>query len=171
MEIIISYLEKLSSITDKISRVLLGLIVTLMFTTIILSVFFRYVLNNSLPWPEELTMFLMGWMTFVGSAIAIKSSEHIGVDILQGLAKGKIAVILDLILKSVMLFFAFYLVTGGYNLALLGKSITAEGLGIIQFYPRLCMPVGGFLMSIHLVYIVMFDIYKLFARREDAIND
>jgi len=33
-----------------------------MVIVILLQVFFRYVLNNALPWPDELARFLMLWM-------------------------------------------------------------------------------------------------------------
>ncbi|MDA9735148.1 TRAP transporter small permease subunit, partial [SAR116 cluster bacterium] len=47
----------------KIGRNLAWIAIFLMVIVILLQVFFRYVLNNALPWPDELARFLMLWMT------------------------------------------------------------------------------------------------------------
>ena len=38
--------------------------IALMVLAILIQVFFRYALNNALPWPDEAARFLMLWMTF-----------------------------------------------------------------------------------------------------------
>jgi len=55
-----------------------------------LSVFFRYVLNNSLTWSEEISKYLMVWMVFVGAPIAMLESRHIAIEILPNLFKPKL---------------------------------------------------------------------------------
>lgn len=44
-------------------------------------VFFRYVLNTSLPWAEEADRYLFIWLSFVGAAITMRHQAHIAVDI------------------------------------------------------------------------------------------
>lgn len=45
-------------------------------------VFFRYILDTSLPWAEEADRYLFIWLTFVGAAITMRHQAHIAVDIL-----------------------------------------------------------------------------------------
>jgi TRAP-type C4-dicarboxylate transport system permease small subunit len=45
-------------------------------------VFFRYILDTSLPWAEEADRYLFIWLTFVGAAITMRYQAHIAVDIL-----------------------------------------------------------------------------------------
>jgi TRAP-type C4-dicarboxylate transport system permease small subunit len=47
-----------------------------------LGVFFRYVLNNALPWAEEADRYLFIWLSFVGAAITMRHKGHIAVDLL-----------------------------------------------------------------------------------------
>ena len=47
-------------------------LIALMMIVILIQVFFRYVLNNSLVWPEETARFLMVWMTFIAAPIAYR---------------------------------------------------------------------------------------------------
>jgi len=53
----------------------------LIFTQVV----FRYILNNSLIWTEELAKYLFVWLTFIGAASVFKDKKHIGVDYFVGL--------------------------------------------------------------------------------------
>jgi TRAP-type C4-dicarboxylate transport system permease small subunit len=48
-----------------------------------LGVFFRYVLNNALPWAEEADRYLFIWLSFVGASITMRHKAHIAVDLLM----------------------------------------------------------------------------------------
>lgn len=47
-----------------------------------LGVFYRYVLNNALPWAEEADRYLFIWLSFVGASITMRRKGHIAVDLL-----------------------------------------------------------------------------------------
>ena len=53
-----------------------------MVTVTTLGVFFRYVLNNALPWAEEADRYLFIWLSFVGASITMRHKAHIAVDLL-----------------------------------------------------------------------------------------
>jgi TRAP-type C4-dicarboxylate transport system permease small subunit len=55
---------------------------TAMVTVTTLGVFFRYVLNNALPWAEEADRYLFIWLSFVGASITMRHKAHIAVDLL-----------------------------------------------------------------------------------------
>lgn len=44
------------------------------------SVLSRFVLNSSIAWAEEISRFLMIWLTLVGSVIAYEENKHVGFD-------------------------------------------------------------------------------------------
>ncbi|QIE55247.1 TRAP transporter large permease subunit [Pikeienuella piscinae] len=48
----------------------------------ILQVFCRYVLNASLPWPEELAQWFFGWAVFLGMALLTGRNSHIAIGFL-----------------------------------------------------------------------------------------
>src|SRR3990170_4887410 len=74
-------IRKSIAVPDMILAAILGVIVIVMF----LQVFFRYALNNSLTWNEEITRFLFIWLVFLGTALNIRDKWNIGVDLLAGL--------------------------------------------------------------------------------------
>lgn len=55
------------------------LLVTVIVTLV--QVFFRYILNASLSWPEELARWAFVWMVFVGMALALHRNSHVVIDL------------------------------------------------------------------------------------------
>jgi TRAP-type C4-dicarboxylate transport system permease small subunit len=53
-----------------------------LFGVVLLQVFTRYVLNNSLGWTEEIARYLLIGVTFVGSVMAMRKGSHITVEAL-----------------------------------------------------------------------------------------
>ena len=53
-----------------------------MITVTTLGVFFRYVLNDAIPWAEEADRYLFIWLSFVGASITMRYKAHIAVDLL-----------------------------------------------------------------------------------------
>jgi TRAP-type C4-dicarboxylate transport system permease small subunit len=47
-----------------------------------MGVFYRYVLNNALPWAEEADRYLFIWLSFVGASVTMRHRGHIAVDLL-----------------------------------------------------------------------------------------
>ena len=60
---IFNFLEKINTFFLRIGRQFAWIAIFLMVVVIMIQVFFRYVLNSALPWPDEVARFLMLWMT------------------------------------------------------------------------------------------------------------
>lgn len=46
-------------------------------------VFWRYVLNNSIVWAEEVLRYMMMWVVLVGAGLATREDQHVSIDIVQ----------------------------------------------------------------------------------------
>jgi TRAP-type transport system small permease protein len=75
--------------------------VALMVASILIQVFFRYVLGNALAWPEELARFLMLWMTGLMAPTAYRQGGFVGIDLLVRLLPRAVAAGLALVLLGV----------------------------------------------------------------------
>jgi TRAP-type C4-dicarboxylate transport system permease small subunit len=74
-------LERISrSVNHWVEYVLFGLGFA-MSVVVAVQVFFRYALNHSLFWSEELARYLLVWLTFLGASVAYRRNIHPGIDI------------------------------------------------------------------------------------------
>lgn len=57
-----------------------ALLVAVMVGTLIVQVFYRFVLGDPLSWSEELARYAFVWITFLGAAVAYRHGGHIVVE-------------------------------------------------------------------------------------------
>ena len=81
--LIFKILENINTFILRIGRQLAWIAILLMVIVIILQVFFRYVLNNALPWPDEVARFLMLWMTGFIAPSAYRWGGFVSIDMLE----------------------------------------------------------------------------------------
>jgi TRAP-type C4-dicarboxylate transport system permease small subunit len=77
--------------------------VAVMVASILIQVFFRYVLGSALAWSEELARFLMLWMTGLMAPWAWRRGGFVGIDMLVILLPRRIAAVLSLVLLALVL--------------------------------------------------------------------
>ena len=81
--LIFKLLENINTFILRIGRQLAWIAILLMVIVIIIQVFFRYVLNNALPWPDEVARFLMLWMTALIAPSAYRWGGFVSIDMLE----------------------------------------------------------------------------------------
>ena len=115
--VVLTFLEKLSDIVNRIS--VWGTIIAMSAMTIIVfvQVVARFILNNALPWPEEISRYLMIWMCFLGSAIAVKRGEHIGLTLIRERIPKKAQTFVGIAMNLGALVFLVYAAYYGFSLA------------------------------------------------------
>jgi len=126
-----------------------AMIVTLMaiFIIVCVGVFFRYVLNNSLVWTEEIAKFAMVWLAFVGSPVAMERGGHVAIEIISGRARGWFRLFLILLIQVTIITSLTLLLWKGVALAVKAipqHSTAVRWLSMIWVY--LSVPVGALLM-------------------------
>lgn len=52
---------------------------------VIMQVTFRFVINNPLPWPEELSRLLFIYLVFIGGAASSRDKTHISIDLIDNI--------------------------------------------------------------------------------------
>lgn len=140
---------------ETISIILLGFIVVIMG----LQIFMRYILSNSLSWPEEVSRYLFIWFVFLGISYGIKHDVHIKVNIIESLFP-RLQKILFIIQDVLFLFFCVYMIKPGINVIkkLMATEQTSPALNIYMYYIYLSLLVGFSLAIIRFVqkYFLFF---------------
>ena len=128
---------------------------------ILLQVFFRYVLNQPLSWTEEVSRFMMVWLTFLIAPIAYRQGWNVSIDILSSLFKGRAHYVLQLLLNVLVLvivvtFLQILLKKGGIVAG--GWGRTASSVPMRMFWVYLAMPVGIGIMVLVAIELILDDI-------------
>jgi TRAP-type C4-dicarboxylate transport system permease small subunit len=130
---------------------LMGLVVV-----VCLGVFFRYVLNASLVWYDEFASYLLVWLTFFGSIVAVYHHRHIGFELMvDGLAP-RTRQAVDLVAELAVLGFQFVLFYYGWILTQrMGDETTISLPWVKVSWVTSVLPVtGGFMLLISLARLV-----------------
>lgn len=87
-----------NDIVLKIGRAIGIFAIALMVVAILIQVFFRYVLNNALPWPDEAARFCMLWMTGLMAPTAFRRGGFVAIDIVVASLPARIGALVSIFL-------------------------------------------------------------------------
>jgi TRAP-type transport system small permease protein len=118
---------------------------------VVLGVYYRYVLNAALAWPEEFSRYSMIWVGTIGSALLVRYGGHIAVELLERNLSGVAAVVVRYLAKACMLLFLVLVLYYGLDMAGRVARQTSAALGVSMSLPYSALPVGAALMIYHLV--------------------
>lgn len=148
------FFETLDNIADLLAWITLKIVIILtgfMTITVLVGVFFRYVLVSPLGWTETLSRYTMVWAALLAVSVCIKDNEHVGLTFLVRSLPLKAAKVLNFIIGLIILFFLYELTKRGYRMAISGWEQQSLALGISMFWPLLSVPVSGALSFIQQV--------------------
>ena len=141
-------LEKISKSLTQFESVSIGVLLLCMSVLAFVQVITRYVFVYSVVWLEELTRYMMIWMTFLGAALAVERQDNINIDILPTLLKNKLNVNLYPVLN--IFIFLFSIASIYYSFLLVGKTAAAE-----QMTPAMRIPMAVIYAGMMFSYILM----------------
>ena len=95
------FMKTVGKLESAVRWIVLVLLI-IMVVDIITAVFFRYVLQNSIFWAEELSRYLMIWAGMLGAGLAMKDDAHIGIDFVVRALPNSIQFIAKVIAKLVV---------------------------------------------------------------------
>lgn len=122
------------------------LLVATITVIVALGVFFRFVLNNSLPWTEEVAKFVMVWLAFIGAPVVLKEGGHIAIDVVPTRLPFPLGPIVMMLIQAVVMVVLGVLVFQGWALAWNALPQVAATVDISLFYIFLAVPIGSALM-------------------------
>lgn len=160
-----------NGLLKSIAAVLMAAIVIIM----IVQVFARYVLADSLIWAEELSRYLLIWITFLFVGLAYQRGDFIAVDVLPSALTPRRRFFLKAVVMLPVLGFLFLIVTNGYSYAtrfsaqtipaidFIWSSLTGHPakVGIVWVY--ISVPIGSALLFVQIVLSLILDARQVFA--------
>jgi len=142
-------LEKISgSINCWIERMLFGLGLT-MAILVAVQVFFRYVLNQSLFWSEELARYMLVWLTFLGTSAAYYRKANPGVDFLYARVPPALRKTADVIIHCVSIGLFVVMIVFGIKFAWFVRMQISPALNLPKWLIVSIIPASGLILMFH----------------------
>jgi C4-dicarboxylate transporter DctQ subunit len=119
-------------------------------TVVIVAVFFRYVLNSSLLWGEELARYLAMWLVFLGLSCAHRRGEHVSAGSLLKRVRILGVPVARRLAEAISILFCAAVTWLGAELTLLNfeRHQTSPALQIPISWAYLAIPVGFLLITL-----------------------
>ena len=142
------------------------------------SIFFRYVLNNSITWSEEIAKYLMVWMVFVGAPVAMVQSRHIAIEMFPNLFRPRIRALIFLIVNLLIVLTMAFWTYRGFTYTVGGMSQVMSSfdkipLGVVFAsipFGSCIMMIISFQISIRQL-LVIFDSDKYYSYRIKTVKE
>ncbi len=136
---------------DRLHRGLEAVTVALLvvyFVLVVLQVFFRYVLNRSLFWSEEVVRFALVWSVMLGSAVVAYRGEHIRIDALDAVLPPPARTVVARLAE--FLTFAFCVILAGTGVQFTFRTLTQRSpvLEVPVWAVYAAVPVGAVLEAV-----------------------
>ena len=98
MTLLLAPIQFFNDVVLRLGRGIAIVAIALMVLAILIQVFFRYVLNSALPWPDEAARFAMLWMTGLIAPTAYRRGGFVAIDMLARALPERLGAVLSLML-------------------------------------------------------------------------
>jgi TRAP-type transport system small permease protein len=145
---VVRMLSAMNRVLLLVCRWLAITLVGSMAVIVIASVIWRYVLNDSLSWSEDVAKFLMVWLTFIGAPLGFRHGAHVSISLVPRAAPAVIRRIVRILVHAIVLALMLILVWYSWIFAWNGRSQVALTIGdISMLWVFIAMPIGAVLMA------------------------
>ena len=139
IRVLFSALLRLLRRTVDVVSILLLLAMT---GLILIQILGRYVFNYSISWSEEAAIFAQIWLVMLGSGIAMRNRNHVGVDVLIALCPRAIQRIAKAASFLLGVWLLIVIIIGSFSLIAIGLIVKSAAMQIPLAIPYIAMPVG-----------------------------
>ncbi len=137
---------------DIIGFIDLSIIVIVGFAQVI----YRYVFGKSFFWAEELSIYMMVWLGFLGAAKASVNQENTRIGFLVNLFPRRVSVFLQTIAYILTVVFLGYMIIYGFQLTSMLWQRISVAVKVPMALVYLALPVSGIFMLIFTV-LALYD--------------
>lgn len=109
-------------------------------------VFFRFVLNNSLSWSEELARYCFIWMHMLGASLLIEANGHATVTAVLDLLHGTVRRMVDIMIELIVFFNGTVMLYAGLKLAWSSRMNLSTALSVPMWCINGSVAIGGLLL-------------------------
>lgn len=146
-------MERIELTLVRVNAFIIGLMMIVMFVLVFTNVVTRYCFGFSIATAEEISTFLMIWVTYLGAGLALREGRHASIDFFQDLLGPKVKQLIRTVLGIVLVIFFALLCWYGVKFSYFGWGVETIATQIPKGIPYLGIPIGAALFIIHLIFV------------------
>ncbi len=159
---IFSVYSRISDKVIKISTIFCYVLLVSVTSIAGLSVFCRYVLNNPIHWSEEISRYILIWLTMVAASIAIKERSHIRLTAFVGRLPNFISIIIEIVILLIIIGVLIIVTKYSWIMVVKNSSRTySPSIAISMIWPHTALPVGFSLIIFQSLFVLFENIKTL----------
>jgi TRAP-type C4-dicarboxylate transport system permease small subunit len=124
-------------------------------------VFYRYVLNDSLFWSEELARYLLVWISFLGATTAYYRGVHPGVDILIKNCSTRFKWYGRMLVHFLSALLFIVITWAGIQFAYFVRIQISPALGVHKWLILAIIPISGAVLTIYALTFFLTTMQKM----------
>ncbi len=151
-------MERILDLYCGLLKVAIALCLLVMVILVFSNVVLRYVFNSGIATSEELSRWLLVWLTFLGAIVALRQHAHLGVDTLVRALPPKGKFVCFVASYALMLYADWLLTLGSWKQTVLTFNDTAPASGIsvgLFFYS------SGVVFGVSAAVILIYDFFRV----------
>lgn len=143
------YLDLTSSWLARLSSFLGTLSAVVMLMSLVIGVFYRYVLEASLSWSSEVATLAFIWTIFLYSSALARNFGHVRVSVVLDALPRLVAEVFERVILLLVVIFGFILLKTGWDFTEFTASRVSAAVRYPMWLRNAAVPVCGVLMMVH----------------------
>ncbi len=147
----LNILKKTGHILTKIEDTFLVVCFSTIAIVLFLQIIFRYFLNSPLIWTEELSRYLLVWITFFGINYGLRRDVHIKMEFFFNKMPASVQQLTTILTQALMVYFMVILFSPTLDFVRMQMNIESSAMQISMGIVYISLPVGFALSSANLL--------------------
>jgi TRAP-type C4-dicarboxylate transport system permease small subunit len=137
------------SYMTRLVQALAILVSVVMVGSLLVGIVYRYVLQNSLAWSDEVALLCFTWMVFLTAALAVRDNSHVRVELVNNLLPERINWLLNQLIWVAIAMTGAYMVWMGTEFVSFTFGQTSAAMRYPTWLRDASLPVSGVLIVLY----------------------
>ncbi|KAA0890910.1 TRAP transporter small permease [Pusillimonas sp. ANT_WB101] len=143
------WLRRLERVLTAVVQTLTVLSAVVMILSLLVGVFFRYVMQDSLTWSEEVAMLCFSWLIFLAAALMVRENGHVRMELIEPAMSAKAYGLLNQFIWILIAMIGGYMAWTGFQFIQLTMGQSSPAIRYPIWMRDISLPIGGILITFY----------------------
>lgn len=144
-----TWLRRLERGLTAVVQALTVLSSVIMILSLLVGIFFRYVMQDSLTWSGEVAMLCFSWLIFLAAALMVRENGHVRMELIEKVLPARSYGLLNQFIWIVIALIGGYMAWTGFQFIQLTMGQSSPAIRYPIWMRDVSLPVGGILISLY----------------------